>query len=64
MKLARMGENNVFPLPMTQQEIGDALGLSNIHVNRIGQELRQRGLIEIKRGKLMVGAREGRPAGP
>jgi len=31
--------------PITQIEIGDALGLSNVHVNRSLQELRAEGLI-------------------
>ncbi len=53
-KLAHDVEGPVFPLPFTQQEIGDALGLSNIHVNRITQELREEGLIETKRGRLIV----------
>jgi CRP-like cAMP-binding protein len=34
-----------FKLPLTQAELGDALGLSTVHVNRILQELRREGLI-------------------
>src|SRR5262249_7703763 len=36
-----------FPLPFTQEEIGDALGISTIHVNRILHELRDMGLITL-----------------
>lgn len=35
----------VFAFPATQQEIGDALGLSTVHVNRVMQDLRSEGLI-------------------
>lgn len=35
-----------FELPLTQTEIGDATGLSNVHVNRTMKQLRRLGLIE------------------
>ena len=35
-------------LPLTQAEIGDALGLSTVHVNRSLQELRGDGLLELR----------------
>ena len=38
--------------PITQTEIGDALGLSSVHVNRSLQELRGDGLIEFRSGSL------------
>ena len=41
-------------LPITQAELGDALGLSTVHVNRSVQELRGDGLIELRRGFLTV----------
>jgi len=34
--------------PITQEDIGDALGLTSIHVNRVFQSLRKKGLIECK----------------
>jgi hypothetical protein len=40
-KLAEQMVDDTVPMPLTQQEIGDALGLSNIHVNRITQELKE-----------------------
>lgn len=45
-------ENSV-ELPITQSELGDALGLSAVHVNRVLQELRGEGLI-VNRGKTLV----------
>ncbi|GJE43582.1 Crp/Fnr family transcriptional regulator [Methylobacterium soli] len=44
------------PLPMTQVDIGDALGLSNVHVNRVLQELRGKGLITLRSNTLVIHA--------
>lgn len=41
-------------LPLPQEDIGDALGLTSVHVNRVIARLRQNGLIEIGRGELHV----------
>ncbi len=40
--------------PITQEDIGDALGLTSIHVNRVFQSLRKKGLIECKSKCLWV----------
>jgi CRP-like cAMP-binding protein len=53
MKLAGLGDDS-FAMPLTQQEIGDATGLSSIHVNRIERDLRTAGLSELKRGRLTI----------
>ena len=39
---------NCISFPITQEDIGDALGLTSIHVNRVFQSLRKQGLIECK----------------
>ena len=36
--------DNTFTLPLTQMELGEALGLSAVHVNRSLQQLRSEGL--------------------
>ncbi len=41
-------------LPMTQEHIGDALGLTSIHVNRMLRELREEGLLVLKHGVLRI----------
>lgn len=41
-------------LPITQVELADALGLSHVHVNRMIQELRGAGLIELGGRTLVV----------
>lgn len=37
--------HGVFNLPLTQAELGDALGVSQVHANRVVGELRSRGLV-------------------
>ena len=44
------------PLPITQVDLGDALGLSNVHVNRVLQEMRGRGLITLRSNTLVIEA--------
>jgi CRP-like cAMP-binding protein len=41
-------------LPFTQVDIGDALGLSNVHVNRVLQEMRGKGLITLQGSRLVI----------
>ena len=44
---------NGYEFPLTQDELGDALGLSLVHVNRTLQYLRESGLITLK-GKVLT----------
>lgn len=39
---------NTMPLPLTQEVIGDALGLTSVHVNRTLSALRREGLIDVQ----------------
>ena len=41
-------------LPLTQEDLAEATGLSQVHVNRMIQELRRRELIAFTRGQLTV----------
>lgn len=47
LEVVGMGEKNTFRLPLTQQELGDALGITTIHVNRVLQRLRENDLIRV-----------------
>jgi CRP-like cAMP-binding protein len=40
--------------PITQIDIGDTLGLSNVHVNRVLQDLRSQGLITLRGSTLAI----------
>ena len=46
-------QGDTMELPITQAELGDALGLSAVHVNRVLQELRAAGFIA-SRGRTLV----------
>ncbi len=48
-----LAEVDSFLMPVTQEELGDTMGLSTVHVNRMMQELRGEGLIATK-GKRMI----------
>jgi CRP-like cAMP-binding protein len=41
-------------LPMTQNELADAMGISTVHVNRVLQELRSEGIIILKGNRLRI----------
>lgn len=43
-----------FPLALTQEEIGDATGLTAVHVNRMLRQLEQDGLIGRKNGRVIL----------
>ena len=58
------GENvtNEIEFPLTQEDLGDTLGLTQIHVNRTLKGLRERGFMEIKNKRLTVHDIEGMKA--
>jgi len=45
LRIVGLAGDGSFTLPVTQNELGDTLGLSTVHVNRTLQELRREGLI-------------------
>ncbi|GJD35449.1 Crp/Fnr family transcriptional regulator [Methylobacterium aerolatum] len=47
-------QEDSFALPLTQYELGDALGITSVHVNRVLKELRDSGLITLSGGRLTV----------
>jgi CRP-like cAMP-binding protein len=54
-RLETMGLTNDegYELPITQEELGDAFGMSTVHVNRVLQDLRASGLIT-SRGRTLI----------
>ena len=51
---AGLGTRSAFPLPITQSDLGDATGLTSIHVNRTLKQLRTQIGVTIKSGTVMV----------
>jgi len=58
LELAGLGDSQRFPLPLTQEIMADALGLSVVHVNRTLQQLRRERLIELRSGVTILLERE------
>lgn len=56
VRLECIGETDgsICPFPLTQQDLGDATGLTSVHVNRSLQELRRLGLIELGNRALTI----------
>jgi CRP-like cAMP-binding protein len=52
--LVGLAKGQTITLPITQTEIGDAIGLSTVHTNRSLQELRAAKLVELKKGRLQI----------
>ena len=46
------GDN--FEMPLTQEQIGEALGITAVHANRVIKQLRQEGIVEFHRGRVTV----------
>jgi CRP-like cAMP-binding protein len=43
-----------FAMPLTQEQIGEALGITSVHANRVIKQLREEGIIDIHRGCVTV----------
>lgn len=55
-RMAAVGraEQDEFDLPMTQQDLGEACGLTSVHVNRILRRLREDGMATVGRGRAHI----------
>jgi CRP-like cAMP-binding protein len=54
LRAVGLAEDHSCNLPITQSEFADATGITTVHVNRMLQELRADGLIELKGDRLKV----------
>jgi CRP-like cAMP-binding protein len=54
LQLVGLTKDNSYEMPITQAELGDTLGISTVHVNRVVQELRADGLITWRGNRLTV----------
>ena len=54
MEEAGLGTHVSYPLNVTQIHLGDALGLTNVHVNRVMRELREKGVIVVDRKRIEI----------
>jgi CRP-like cAMP-binding protein len=54
LEAAGQAEDRRFTVPLTQVDLGDILGLTPVHVNRVMMELRHQGLIEWKSAQVAI----------
>jgi CRP-like cAMP-binding protein len=52
LRAVGIGNGDEFPLPLTQMELADALGLTPVHVNRVLQGLRKDNLLEVEKDRV------------
>lgn len=54
LQVVGLASEDSYELPVTQLDLADTVGLSNVHVNRSLQELRRQGVIELKGRTLKI----------
>jgi CRP-like cAMP-binding protein len=59
LKIINKVRGNRFEMPLTQEQLGDAMGITPVHVNRVVKQLRDEGVVEFQRGAVTV-INEGR----
>ncbi|MWJ26933.1 helix-turn-helix domain-containing protein [Halomonas sp. ZH2S] len=53
-RIAGCAENDSFEFPLTQAELGETMGLTSVHTNRVLQKLRQEGLVTLEKKRLTI----------
>jgi CRP-like cAMP-binding protein len=54
MQAAGLAEGHRYKLPMTQEQLADAVGLTSVHVNRVLKQLSEEGLISRDRRTIVI----------
>lgn len=54
MEAVGLSVDNGFEFPISQAELGEALGITAVHVNRVLQALRSEGLLEMRNNRVTV----------
>ena len=54
LTLAGIANGNMFPMPLTQEMLADALGLTSVHVNRTLQTMRRDGSVSLRAGTAVL----------
>jgi CRP-like cAMP-binding protein len=54
MQAAGLTEGHHYKLPMTQEQLADAVGLTSVHVNRVLKQLAEEGLIRRERRMIVI----------
>ena len=54
MKVIGIVQGARFEMPLTQEQLGEAMGITSVHVNRIVKQLRDDNILEFHRGSVRV----------
>jgi CRP-like cAMP-binding protein len=54
LEAAGLAKNHQYELPMTQEQLADAVGLTSVHVNRVLKQLGEDGLISRDRRSIVI----------
>jgi hypothetical protein len=54
MEAAGLGSRTAYELPISQERLGEAAGLTPVHVNRMLQEIRGAGLLAFRHGRVEI----------
>ena len=54
MRVVGAADGGTFTFALTQQDLGEALGLTSVHVNRMLRRLREAGLLDFARGTVRI----------
>jgi CRP-like cAMP-binding protein len=55
LKLVGLADDTGYKCPLSQELLGDALGLTKIHINRMLRELRELGCLTFRNGRVSFG---------
>lgn len=53
-EMAGLGDRTSYPLPLVQADLGDATGLTPVHINRTIKELRERSIVDLRGGTVTI----------
>jgi CRP-like cAMP-binding protein len=54
LKIVGLADEPTYSFPVNQSELGECLGLTPVHTNRVLRELRERGLATFKGGRVII----------
>jgi CRP-like cAMP-binding protein len=54
LQIVGLADEQGFALPLTQTDLAECVGLTNVHVNRTLKELREEGLVELAGGRVTI----------
>jgi CRP-like cAMP-binding protein len=54
LKIIGRVADNQFDMPLTQEQIGEAMGITAVHANRIIKQLRDEAVVDFYRGRVTI----------